>query len=68
MGTFGWSAVPDAVHEATLLVAARLFKRKDAPLGIQVGKPEFGNLSIPANDPDVTRLLAPYRRFALIGV
>lgn len=68
VGTFGWPSVPDAVNEAALLVAARLFKRKDAPLGIQVGKPEFGNLSIPANDPDVTRLLAPYRRFALIGV
>lgn len=67
-GTFGWSAVPDAVNEATLLLAARYFKRKDSPLGIQVGKPEFGNLSIPGKDPDVERLLMPYRRFALIGV
>lgn len=68
VGTFGWSSVPDAINEATLLLAARHFKRKDSPLGIQVGKPEFGNLSIPGNDPDVNRLLAPYRKFALVGV
>ena len=68
VGTFGWSAVPDAVREASLLLAARYHSRRNTPLGIQVGKPEFGNLSIPGKDPDVERLLMPYRRFALIGV
>lgn len=68
VGTFGWAAVPDAVREASLLLAARYHSRRNTPLGIQVGKPEFGNLSIPGKDPDVERLLMPYRRFALIGV
>ena len=48
-GSFGWSAVPDAVREATVLLAARYHSRRNTPLGIQVGKPEFGNLSIPGN-------------------
>lgn len=67
-GTFGWPSVPDAVREATLLLAARYHSRRNTPLGVQVGKPEFGNLSIPGKDPDVERLLAPYRKFALVGV
>ena len=67
-GVFGWPAVPDAVREATLLLAARYHSRRNTPLGVQVGKPEFGNLSIPGKDPDVERLLAPYRKFALVGV
>ncbi len=68
VGTFGWSAVPMPITQACLLMAARVWKRKDTPLGIQVGKPEFGNLSIPGKDPDVERLLMPYRKFMLIGV
>ena len=68
VGTFGWSNVPIPVVQACLLMAARVWKRKDTPLGIQVGKPEFGNLSIPAKDPDVEKLLMPYRKFMLLGV
>lgn len=68
-GSFGYAAsVPIAIEQACLLMAARYWKRKDAPLGIQVGKPEFGNLSIPGKDPDVEKLLMPYRRMALLGV
>lgn len=59
---FGWSAVPDAVSEATILKAASLFKRKDAPFGI-AGVNEFGPLRIARSDPDVIDLLRPYRRF-----
>lgn len=66
-GTFGWSAVPDAVREATLILAARFYKRKDAPFGI-AGAPELGQLTLPANDPDVIRLVSDYRKFALVGV
>lgn len=66
-GVFGWPAVPVAIREAALLLAARYFKRKDSPLGIQVGKQEFGNLSIPGRDPDVERLIQPYRVYAVVG-
>lgn len=33
-GTWGWPAVPDAITTASLLLAADLFKLKDAPFGI----------------------------------
>lgn len=68
VGSFGWPSVPHAVREATLLLAARYFKRKDAPMGAQIGNPEQGALSIPGKDADVDRLLMGYRRFALVGV
>lgn len=67
-GSFGRASVPMPVVQACLLMAARVWKRKDTPLGIQVGKPEFGNPSIPGKDPDVERLLMPYRKFHLLGV
>lgn len=67
-GTFGFAVIPHAIREAAILVAARLYKRKDTPLGIQTGKPEFGNLSIPGRDPDVERLVQPFRAYDIVGV
>lgn len=65
VGTFGYSAlasVPDAVAEACAIQAARLFKRRDSPFGM-AGSPEFGVLrTVPAIDPDVRALLAPFVR------
>lgn len=61
---FGWpgGTVPDAVKQATLILAAKIWKRKDAPFGI-AGSPEFGSeLRILAGDWDAERLLRPYRR------
>lgn len=62
--TFGWSAVPVAVQQATLLQASRLFKRKDAPFGV-AGSPDLGSeLRLLAKvDPDVEVVLGPYRRW-----
>lgn len=61
-GTFGWSAVPDAIREACLLQAERIYKRKDAPFGV-LGSAEMGQtLVIPKLDPDVALLLWPYTR------
>lgn len=62
-GSWGYCATgshPDAINEATLLLAIRLFKRKDAPFGV-LGSPEMGVARLPAVDPDVQALLAPYR-------
>lgn len=58
---FGWSAVPYEVSEATILKAASLFKRKDAPFGV-AGFGEFGAVRITRNDPDVIDLLGDYTR------
>lgn len=58
---WGWSAIPDQVSEATLLKAASLFKRRDAPFGwAEVG--EVGVVRIGRNDVDVVDLLAPFKR------
>ena len=60
--TFGWPAVPDAVTQATILQASRLFTRYDAPLGI-AGFGDMGAMRVSfKGDPDVLMLLNPYRR------
>jgi hypothetical protein len=58
---FGWSAVPYEVTEATILKAASLFKRKDAPFGI-AGFNEFGAVRITRQDADVLELLSGFTR------
>jgi hypothetical protein len=61
---WGWPAVPDAVVEACLLQSARLWKRKDAVLGVG-GAAETGFFELRRRmDPDVRRLIDPYRNFA----
>lgn len=61
---YGWTTVPVAVKQATLLQASRLFKRRDAPFGV-AGSPELGSeLRLLAQvDPDVAVVLGPYRRW-----
>jgi len=62
VGTFGWPATPDAVREATILQASRLFTRLDSPLGI-AGFGDMGAMRVSfRGDPDVMMLLEPYRR------
>lgn len=63
-GTWGYSATaPEAVKEACLILAARLYRRKDAPFGVS-GPNQFGQLQIIDKfDSDVKMLLAPYVRW-----
>jgi hypothetical protein len=60
--TFGWSAIPDPVNQACLLLAAGLFKRKDAPFGV-AGFDGFGAVRV-RDDPAVEKLLYRYVRTA----
>lgn len=62
-GLFGWDTVPETIKNATLIQAARLFKRRDAPFGV-AGSPEMGNELRLLNkiDPDVDVLIRAYRR------
>lgn len=53
---WGWPAVPDGVEEATLILASRLFKRKDSPEGI-LGSAEWGVIRVSRKDPDVYGLI-----------
>lgn len=60
--TYGWPATPDAVREATILQASRLFTRLDSPLGV-AGFGDMGAMRVSfRGDPDVLMLLTPYRR------
>lgn len=64
-GTFGWpTAVPSAVKEACLMLAAELFKLKDAPFGV-AGFSEFGAIRVRDN-PKVAKMLMPYQRYAVL--
>lgn len=56
---WGWPTVPAAIVEATLILAARLYKRKDSPEG-NMGNAEWGVLRVVKLDPDVERLVADY--------
>jgi hypothetical protein len=40
---WGWSAVPEAVRQATVIIAAETFQLKDAPFGT-AGMDQFGNI------------------------
>jgi hypothetical protein len=62
---WGWSTVPDAVKEATLLQASRLFARRGAPFGV-AGSPDTGSeIRLLAKvDPDVAVSLGDYQRRA----
>ena len=62
---WGWTATPNAVKQATILHAARLFTRLDSPLGV-AGFGEMGAMRVSRFvDPDVEMLLKPYRRVQL---
>ncbi|WP_347852205.1 phage head-tail connector protein [Planktomarina sp.] len=60
VGVFGWSAVPTAIRQATIIQASRLFKRLDTPLGISYD--ELGSLRVGRVDPDVEKLVMPFRK------
>ncbi|KJS60694.1 hypothetical protein VM95_19760 [Streptomyces rubellomurinus] len=56
---WGWPAVPDDVVQATLIQAARLFRRKDSPEGV-TGSAEWGVVRLSRRDPDVWALIEHY--------
>lgn len=55
---FGWPAVPEDVVQATLIQAARLYRRKDSPEGV-TGSAEWGVVRLSRRDPDVWNLIEP---------
>lgn len=54
---WGWPTIPDVVVKATLLQAARLYRRKDSPEGV-VGNAEWGTVRVSRIDPDVQALVS----------
>lgn len=61
---WGWTAVPTAIKQATLLQASRLFARRGAPFGV-AGSPDMGSeMRLLAKvDPDVAVVLGKYLRW-----
>ena len=53
---------PGEVEQAILMLTARLWDRRKSSNGLAMG--EFGVVRVGAYDPDVERLLEPYRRFS----
>lgn len=61
--TWGWPSVPDDVSQACLILARRLFNRKDSPAGV-MGSTEWV-VNLAKRDPDVVSLM---ERFCLAGI
>lgn len=61
---FGWTTVPTAIKQATLMQMSRFLARRDSPYGV-AGSPDMGaEVRLLARlDPDVAVSVAPYRRW-----
>lgn len=60
---WGWPSVPSTVKKATLIMAARFYKRRFSPEGVLGGFDAFGPVRVGSRtDPDVEALLLPYRK------
>lgn len=56
---WGWPSVPAPIKEATLLRAARLFRRRNSPEGV-AGFGDMGPIRVSRTDPDYDALIYPY--------
>ena len=61
VGTFGFSSVPTAIKQATILLAMRHYKRYDSPLGI-AGFSDIGAIRISSRDYDIASLVMPFKK------
>lgn len=60
-GVFGFSSVPTAIKQATVILASRIFKRNDSPLGV-AGFGDLGAIRVSRVDADVEALIQPYKK------
>ena len=58
---WGWQEPPPAISEATLLLASRLFKRRDSPESV-IGFEGAGVGRLGNRDPDVAEMIKPWCR------
>ena len=63
-GVFGFASIPIAIKQATILASLRAYKRYESPTGV-LGFSDVGVVRIGRLDPDVQRLIDPYRKFLL---
>jgi hypothetical protein len=60
-GVWGWTSVPTPVVQATIILASRLYKRNDSPLGV-AGFGDIGVIRVGSYDPDVEKLIHPFKK------
>lgn len=58
---WGWPVWPDEIHEANLLRAQRLARRKNSAEGVAANS-DFGPIRVSRWDPDYDSLIAAFRR------
>ncbi|MBT2213463.1 hypothetical protein [Actinomadura sp. NEAU-AAG7] len=61
---WGWAAVPAPIAEAALIVAAEIYKLRDAPFGV-AGFGEWGPVRVRQN-PIAMAMIAPYERYRVL--
>lgn len=59
---FGWPETPTPVHRAAVILARRLYSRKDSVAGV-LNFGDLGGVRIPKIDPDVASLLNPFVKY-----
>lgn len=60
-GNWGWDSVPTAITQATVILASRIYKRNDSPLGV-AGFGDLGAIRVSRIDPDVQMLIQPFMK------
>ena len=60
-GVFGFSSVPTEVKQAAVLLASRIFKRNDSPLGV-AGFGDLGAIRVSRIDPDIESMLSAWKK------
>jgi hypothetical protein len=63
-GVFGFASVPTAIRQATILASLRAYKRYESPTGV-LGFSDMGVVRVGRLDPDVQRLIDPYRKLRM---
>ena len=61
VGTFGFTSVPTEVKQAAVLLASRIFKRNDSPLGV-AGFGDLGAIRVSRVDPDIDAMLSVWKK------
>jgi hypothetical protein len=60
-GDWGWDSVPTQIKQACLILSARLFERRNSPLGI-AGFSDVGAVRVSRFDADIENLIMPFKK------
>ena len=63
-GTWGWTAIPTVIKQATVILSSRIFRRNDSPLGV-MGFGDMGVVRVSRIDPDIDALIGPFKKIRM---